>query len=97
MTSGDMVNDEVEVLNNQSMTIRPATSGIEWIIRNIYVPFGGSIELYRTDGTNAIKLLNSSTSLLSYQFHCSRDSYLTVKNVQVATVYLGYDGIISAE
>ena len=41
MTRGDMVYNQVTLLNGQYMDINfQSTSGIEWMINNIIIPFG---------------------------------------------------------
>jgi len=97
MTVGDMVSGHTTVLSGQYVTIVPATSSVEWVIHNIYIALGSSTEVYRTDGTTPVKLMNSSTSLLSYEFHCSTSSYITIKNVGSTTLTIGYDGIVMQE
>lgn len=97
MTPGDMAYGQSTLLNEQSLTIRPSTSTVEWMIHNIIIPFGSACELYQSDGSINILIMNVSTSLLSYNFHCSTSSYYIVKNVSGNTIQVGYDGLIMAE
>lgn len=95
MAISDMTYNQVAVLNGQSMDIKPSTSGIEWIIHNVIIPFGSACQLYQTDGTNSVLVMNTSMSLLSYNLHCCTASYYKVTNISGSTIYLGYDGVIS--
>jgi hypothetical protein len=97
MTIGDMVNDQVELLTTQSLDIDPASASVEWAIHNIYIPIDGTCEIYRTDGTLTTLFMTVSNSLLSYNFHCSLYSYITVKNIGTSTITVGYDGLIMQE
>jgi hypothetical protein len=97
MTVGDVVSTQVQLLSTNSLDVRPATSAAEWVIHNIYLPFGSTIELYRNDGTYSFKISNLSSSLLSYSFHCTRNNYLTITNVGTGSVYISYDGVITKE
>ena len=98
MTVGDMVSGLESKLNNQSITIGPSTVSLEWSIHNIYIPFGSKCEIYRTDGSNTILIMTTTSSLLSpYTFHVSTSQYITVKNVSGSTINIGYDGVITKE
>ena len=97
MTVSDMAYNQSALVNGQTLNIMPSMVGVEWIIHNIIVPFGSTCELYKTDGTNTIKIANISTSLLSYNFHCNISSYYTIKNVSGSTIYVAYDGIVMNE
>lgn len=76
------------------LTVQP-TSGTEWIIHNIYLPAGSSVELYRTDGSNDIKIDSGTDSWTGCVFHVTNGIYFKVKNVSGGAIYLGYDGVIS--
>ena len=97
MAIGDMVSDHVTLLPNQFMTINPSVSSVEWIVHNIYIPIGSTCEFYKTNGSTATKFMIVSNSLLSYNFHCSSDSYITVKNVGSNTINVAFDGLIMQE
>jgi len=78
-----------------SLTVRP-TSGIEWIIHNIYSADGYPIEVYITDGSNPIKIdVTTSGGLLGYAFHLTNTVYMTIKNTDASSHYISYDGIVS--
>lgn len=98
MTVGDMVSGLESKTTTQSITIKPNTASVEWSIHNIYIPFGSTCEIYRTDGSNTILIMTTTSSLLSpYTFHVSTSQYITVKNVSGSTIYIGYDGVITME
>lgn len=93
MAVGDNVLSHSSIANNASLTIRPG-SGEEWILHNLY--FGGAWELYRTDGTNTIKV-DSGTGvrmLTQLKLKATYSIYYTIKNVSGGSVYMGYDGVI---
>jgi hypothetical protein len=94
MTQGDMIAGHETVLAGQSILISPSGGTTEWAIHNIYIPLGATCELYRTDGTTPIKLMNASTSLLSYNYHCNISDYITVKNTGATSITVAYDGLI---
>lgn len=97
MAVSDMAYNQVTLLNGQSMDIAPSTSGIEWVVHNIIIPFGSACELYKTDGSNDILIMNTSTSLLSYNFHCDISSYYKLTNISGSTIYASYDGVVMNE
>lgn len=97
MAVGDMFAGHATLLPTQTALIRPSGADIEWAIHNIYVPLGCECELYRTDGTTPIKVMNLSVSLLSYNMHCSNSYYVSVKNVGSTNVTIAYDGLVMQE
>jgi len=94
MTQGDMIAGQETVLSGQSINICPSASTTEWIIHNIYVVLGATCELYRTDGTTPIKIMNVGTSLLSYNMHCNINNYITIKNNGASSLTVAYDGLV---
>jgi hypothetical protein len=95
MAVGDaVVVASTSVANNASMTLQPS-SGIEWVIHNIYAPSTAAIEIYMTDGSNAILVDKNTGGYLGYFLHLTNAQYMTVKNVSGGTVYMKYDGIIT--
>lgn len=94
MPAGDTVTAHTSIANNSSLTIRPALSGPEWMITNLYM--GGAWELYRTDGTNTILIMsgNGVGSLQRRSMIATWTHYFTLKNVHGSTVFMGYDGVV---
>jgi hypothetical protein len=81
--------------NNSSLTIQPAGT-VEAVVHNIYVPAGSAWELYRTDGTNPIKIDSDAvTGRYNLQIHVTNTQYLTLKNVSGSTIYMAVDGMIT--
>lgn len=78
------------VANNLTLDIKPL-SGM-WTIHNL--SYGGAMELYKTDGTNSIKVQSdpSGGGCLSYMLHCTPISWYQLKNVSGASAYMSYDG-----
>lgn len=77
-----------------SLTIQP-TGTEEWMIRNIW--YGGAVELYRTDGSNAVKITSDTVaSQIPVCLHITNAIYLTVKNVSAGSLIIGYDGLRTA-
>lgn len=96
MAAGDVVIAHTSVANAASLTAQPL-SGDEWIIHNIYAPTTAAIEVYRTDGTNAELVMESTGSIYGFNLHATNSVYFTVKNVSGAVEYLGYDGMKTVE
>lgn len=94
MAVGDATTGLSSIANNAYLDIQ-AGIGVEWIIHNIYYP--DAVEIYLTDGTNEIKFDfdTSSGARLGYVFHVTNGHYLRVKNVSGATMYIGYDGVVT--
>lgn len=93
MAVNDVVTAHSSVADKASLTIQPGT-GAEWLIKNVY--FGGAVELYRTDGTNAIKIdSDSSGGRMTGSWLLTNGVYLSLKNVSGAAAYLGYDGLVT--
>ena len=76
------------------LDIRPP-EGEEWIIHNIV--HGASCELYKTDGTNRIKVDTSvgEGGWLNFNFHLTNSNWYSIKNISGDYAYFGYDGIQS--
>jgi len=94
MAIGDVVTAHSSVNAAASLTIQPG-AGAEWVIHNLY--YGAEMELYRTDGVNAVKI-DSDSSLgcrLGAVFHLTNSIYLQLKNVSAGAAYFGYDGIVT--
>ena len=93
------VNDIVTVAptsiaNNASLTLQPGT-GAEWLIKTLY--YGGAVEIYRTDGTNSIKIDSDGVAggRFSASFLLTSASYMTIKNVSGVAAYISYDGLVT--
>lgn len=82
------------VANGSYLTIQPS-AGQEYIVQNIYGPYGSALELYRTDGTNDIKIdyANSEGGWGLVKHFVTNGIYLKVKNVSGGSIYVGYDGV----
>lgn len=92
MAVGDVQTAISSVANNAFLDIKPA-SGSEWVIHNIL--YGASMELYKTDGTNSIKV-DSDTSAggrIGVYLHCTNLVWYQIKNVSGGVVLLSYDGV----
>jgi hypothetical protein len=59
MALGDVQTAISSVANNAFLDIKPA-SGVEWVIHNVL--YNGAMELYKTDGTNSIKVDSDTTA-----------------------------------
>jgi hypothetical protein len=96
MAVGENVLAHSSVSNGNYLSIQPG-AGVEWQLLDLY--FGGAWELYRTDGTNAIKIDEGITtgSLQQRKMIASNGIYFRIKNVSGGSVYMGYDGIIKKE
>jgi len=81
--------------NNSSLTIQPGAS-VEWVIHNLHTPEGSAWELYRTDGSNPIKIdHDAATGRYNLILHATNAQYYTLKNVSGSTVYLAADGMVT--
>lgn len=78
--------------NNDVLDMRPS-SGVEWVIHN-YV-YSGGMELYKTDGTNSIKVDSDTTNggRIGVYLHCTNAVWYQLKNVSGSTAFLSYDGV----
>ena len=74
--------------------MQPAV-GAEWLIKNLY--YGGAVEIYRTDGTNSIKIDSDGAAggRFSASFLLTNASYMTIKNVSGVAAYISYDGLVT--
>ncbi|MCX7781167.1 MAG: hypothetical protein N2491_09700 [Negativicutes bacterium] len=83
-----------QVANNASLALRP-DAGAEWLIKNLY--YSGAVEIYRTDGTNSIKIDSDGAAggRFSASFLLTNASYLAIKNVSGADIYVAYDGLVT--
>lgn len=94
MAVGDATVGLSSIASASYLTIQPG-AGVEWIIHNLYYP--DAVEIYLSDGTNEIKFDFdiSAGGRLGYVFHVTNTHYLRVKNVSGATMYIGYDGVVT--
>lgn len=94
MAKGDVTSDIQSVSAGAYLSLQP-TAGIEWVIHNLF--YEGAAEIYFYDGTNRIKITSDSAggSLIQQFFHCTNSRYIQIKNVEVSSKLLGYDGIIT--
>lgn len=94
MAAGDVVADLQSLANNAYLDIQPA-EGVEWVINNIY--FGGSVELYYSDGTHEICVDSYiGPGRWSWEvLHPTHTFYPRIKNVSGNSVYMGYDGVVT--
>lgn len=79
MAVGDVVSAHSSVSASGYLDIQPS-AGAEWVIHNLY--YGGSVEVYRTDGTNQI-LIDSDSGpgcRMGTVFHVTNTHYLSLKN-----------------
>lgn len=92
MAIGDVQTAIQNVANNALLDIKPS-SGAEWVIHNI--SYGASMELYKTDGTNSIKVDSDSSAggRLGVTLHCTNGVWYQIKNVSGASTNLSYDGV----
>lgn len=82
------------------LVIRPTTSGEEWTIHNIYVPFGKKIGLHRSsDPTGTILAITLGPLPFSltgqYNFHCTNTQFLVLVNGEDEDIIVGYDGVVT--
>lgn len=92
MAAGDTVTALTSVNAAASLSVQPGAS-IEWLITNIYA--SGAYELYRTEGSNPIKIYTGSgAEIKAVNFRCTNAQYFTIKNTTGGALYFGYDGIV---
>ncbi len=91
--STKVISSMSSISNGNYLTIQPSV-GVEWVIHNILA--NGNIELYKTDGANQILIASDFESLLMLRLHPNSTYYYEVKNISGATMYIGYDGIITS-
>lgn len=93
MAVGDKVTiAPTSVANNGFLDIRPG-SGVEWTIQNL--EYSGAVELYKTDGTNSVKVDNDTTGggRIGLYLNATNAVYWQLKNVSGANAFLSYDGV----
>lgn len=92
MSLGDVQTAISSIANNAFLDIKPA-SGVEWVIHNVL--YNGAMELYKTDGTNSIKVDSDTTAggRIGVYLHCTNAVWYQIKNVSGATAILSYDGV----
>jgi hypothetical protein len=93
MAAGDVVTGITSVATTGVIDIKPSL-GVEWVIHNIYWN-QGSVELYKTDGTNSIKFDTDSSlgGRLGTVFHVTSAQWIQVKNTAATATLIGYDGV----
>lgn len=72
-------------------------AGVEVVIHDIYVAAGSAYEVYYSDGTNNILYLSmpAGGGALNLQAHCTNTTYVRVKNVSGATIYMAASGMVT--
>lgn len=93
---GITVGNTVQVASGSSVNIRPLTDE-EWVIHNIYIPLGQTVELYRWNntGTTPEILMHRLTNTTSFQsYHATINDFFILKNVSGNTIWVSYDGVI---
>lgn len=93
MAQGDKVTiAPTNVTNNGFLDIRPGV-GVEWTIQNL--EYSGAVELYKTDGTNSIKVDSDTTGggMIGRYFNATNAVYWQLKNVSGGAAFLSYDGV----
>ena len=93
MAVGDVFDVVItSVANNGFQDVRPG-AGVEVVIHNVY--YGGAIELYKSDGTNQIRIYSDTQggSLVSAALHATQTRYLRIKNISGASIFVSADGI----
>jgi len=96
MAIGDVVSGKSQISAAGTLDIQPG-AGVEWVIHNIY--HEAEVELYFADSTSDL-LFDTDASYGAWTgmfFHVNETRYLTVKNTNAASKYIGYDGIITKE
>jgi len=94
MAVGDVVTGISSVIaTTGTLDIKPS-AGVEWVIHNIAYN-GGTIELWKTDGTNNLKYDIDTTSggRFNLSLHCTNAIWYQLKNISAAAVIASYDGM----
>jgi hypothetical protein len=91
MAVGDVQTAISSVANNAFLDIKPTTG--EWVVHNIL--YGASMELYKTDGTNSIKVDSDASAggRIGVYLHCTNLVWYQLKNVSGSSAILSYDGV----
>jgi hypothetical protein len=94
MAVGDVKSGIASVAPNGVLDIQPGSASEEWVIHNIYYN-QGSVEFYKTDGTNLLKFDGDSSqgARLGAVFHVTNAQWIQVKNTSGTATLIGYDGI----
>jgi len=100
MAIDEAVTYKDELTASGVLVIRPTTLGEEWTIHNIYIHYGKKAELYWCDDVTGVDngaLIQPLTMSLcgQYNFHCTNTEFLLLKNVDLTTFDVGYDGVVT--
>lgn len=92
MAIGDVIAGQSSIAAAGTLDIKPG-AGAEWSIHNLFWN-QGPVELYKTDGTNAIKFQTKpeAGAILSGVFNVTNGYWLQVKNTAASATVIGYDG-----
>lgn len=92
MAVGEVQTAIQSIANNGVLDMKPM-SGVEWTIHNY--TYGASMEIYKTDGTNSIKVDSDTTAggRIGVYLHCTNLVWYQLKNVSGAATVLSYDGV----
>lgn len=92
MAAGDVKSALTSTAAGAYLDIQPS-AGEEWVVHNIH--HGADAELYFSDGSNQVKAATDAAegSWFGQFIHVTNSLYLRVKNTNVASKYLGYDGV----
>lgn len=92
----DMVCGMQQVLDDSAMDIKPSIAGEEWVVHNIYIPFGKSVGVYKTKSGLSILIIQTTMSLIGqFNFHCNSEEYLTLVNDSGESLALSFDGTVT--
>lgn len=96
MAKGDAVVALGSIITTTSYQDLQPAGTVEWIIHEIYC--AADCEIYWYDGSNQILLDTTPTTGRWYSnltIHCTNAMRIRIKNINAASKYIGYAGIIS--
>jgi hypothetical protein len=97
MAAGDVFQEgPTSITDGSWLDIQPAAS-VEWVIHNVYVPEGTSVDFEYYDGTNIITFDSDDIdgSRFNQNWHVTNGTRVRIQNTSGATAFLAADGIVT--
>lgn len=97
MAAGDVFQEgPTSVASAGTLDIQPG-AGVEWVIHNVYVPEGVSVDFQYYDGTNTITFDSDDVdgSRFNLNWHVTNGTRVRILNNDAGAQFLAADGIVT--